>query len=745
VELDPELQYLLGDPDAELPAPPVHTAPQLLPFHDLSWENFERFCYRLVRTEAECEQARFFGERGQNQSGIDLYCRDREGFSVYQCRRVAKLTASDIVSAVDDFLKHDWAPKAHRFVLCTSRRAVTTQLADRIEMETVRLNACEPPVAFDVWDAEELSARLKEDQSPLVHDFFGPTWHDAFLPGATATHISTRLAEVSSGLDLIAENFLRIRFITWAPTLLGEAIEHFARDDKINYAKLDDAVGDPPDPASVVNVIGHPPPWLNNSLGVRPWLILGMLAEKDGEWKAAKRAWLAAADVSEGDARAGFLASASVAAEVGGDIAASVELLIAAEALAPNHPRVRLQRVDQNLLGPARLDALQGIESDEPAVAALLALHRAAAYMLVPDMEQAARYVAEAGQLLPDSLSVKATAVNVAIHRARIASNEHTTIDYPALLRAHDEALQVREQLIAARRYTESVRMLMLAVDSMSVAREPVRARRLIRSATDDELMVADAAEVLGDAALRARAWDDALSLTEDVQDSDGSKRIRASAHLEAGNLHKQNQALEILDDLIATRGREASQAALHRLAATFGRRQAEWSEDAFDALLEEGFEAAALAGKAQFLARRRKDFNAAEALLAPHEGSRWADDARLSLSILRDDKNAMRTRADVYLRRGAVQDDRVQCAAALARAGDIERARDILMFTTLDTTTPPATRGDAYALLISLIVREVGDWDAAVRLHGEWVDLRPGDDRASVWAPRIANHRRSK
>src|SRR5581483_4170700 len=132
-------------------------------------------------------------------------------------------------------------------------------------------------------------------------------------------------------------------------------------------------------------------------------------------------------------------------------------------------------------------------------------------------------------------------------------------------------------------------------VDSLTVVREPERARVLVRSATDEELAAAEAIEVLGDAALRASAWQEALSLTERGRDSPAVQRIRASSQLEAGGLYEQNSALAVLDELVAGRGREAAQAAFYRLAATLGRRHAGWSEDAFDALHDDGFEAAAV------------------------------------------------------------------------------------------------------------------------------------------------------
>jgi len=113
----------------------------VLPFHELTWTNFERLCYRLVRADADVEDARLFGTPGQAQSGIDLYARNADGYSVYQCRRVKALGRAGLRTAVDDFLAGEWASRSRRFVLCTSRSAVRRNLATEIAAQTERLAA----------------------------------------------------------------------------------------------------------------------------------------------------------------------------------------------------------------------------------------------------------------------------------------------------------------------------------------------------------------------------------------------------------------------------------------------------------------------------------------------------------------------------------------------------------------------------------------------------------------------------
>src|SRR4051794_16610998 len=75
--------WLRTPPSGEVPNLPLETKAQLLPCADLSWEDFERLCLRLLEREAEVIHAaaltgarstapvtRPYGARGQSQAGI---------------------------------------------------------------------------------------------------------------------------------------------------------------------------------------------------------------------------------------------------------------------------------------------------------------------------------------------------------------------------------------------------------------------------------------------------------------------------------------------------------------------------------------------------------------------------------------------------------------------------------------------------------------------------------------------------
>ena len=200
--------------------PAVETRPQLLPVGQLAWENFERLCLRLLEQDAEpvhvsaagpagqvtAPVVRPYGMRGQAQSGIDVYARDRlvpgeippeRRFVSLQARRISELSPAALRSSVDDFLEGKWAPVSRKFVYATSASALSTRLADEIETLASRLMG--ESIEFVIWDEETISTRLKECPE-LVDDFFGREWAKRFCGEAAAQSLGTRLdaAQVAS-------------------------------------------------------------------------------------------------------------------------------------------------------------------------------------------------------------------------------------------------------------------------------------------------------------------------------------------------------------------------------------------------------------------------------------------------------------------------------------------------------------------------------------------------------------------
>lgn len=205
--------YLESPPDQLPSPPPVTTRMQELPFDGITWENFERLCLRIARREADIRQCFLYGERGQDQRGIDLigYAGDllHRQVHVYQCKREEKLGPAKIREAVDRFVAGKWDPKPNRFVVCSSIPLRSTEVQDEIGLQVARL--AEAGIEFVVWDTEELSGRLKS-LPQLVDDLFGRAWVRAFNGPEAADDLAPRL----SGLEVIT---LRKRLLTLYMTL----------------------------------------------------------------------------------------------------------------------------------------------------------------------------------------------------------------------------------------------------------------------------------------------------------------------------------------------------------------------------------------------------------------------------------------------------------------------------------------------------------------------------------------------
>ena len=191
---------LWSAPAGRLPSPPVETKAQLLPVGQLAWENAERLFLRLLHTQAPVQFAKLFGIPGQAQGGIDAYARlpldlgdssaDTKDYLSLQSRRVKTLTEAGIKSAVDDFLKGEWANRSKRFYFATSVDLRERGLDQAVRDVTDKL--AKQQIEFIPWGAEEVSAILKTHPD-IVDDFFGRPWVKLFCGRAAAEGLTHRL------------------------------------------------------------------------------------------------------------------------------------------------------------------------------------------------------------------------------------------------------------------------------------------------------------------------------------------------------------------------------------------------------------------------------------------------------------------------------------------------------------------------------------------------------------------------
>ena len=176
--------------------PPVDSRLQELPFDRITWQNFEKLCYRLARSEADVQSCRIYGDAGHDQRGIDLFARraGREKWTVYQCKRVQDFGPSLIEAAVREFMRGELVANTECFVLCTSESLRAPLRLDAIERMRDELKLW--GVGLEVWDSEELNTKLKT-QPLLVADFFHEAWARSFC-----TFVPDNLAQRLSAEDV---------------------------------------------------------------------------------------------------------------------------------------------------------------------------------------------------------------------------------------------------------------------------------------------------------------------------------------------------------------------------------------------------------------------------------------------------------------------------------------------------------------------------------------------------------------
>ena len=184
--------WLRDEPEGKAPKPPVSTRAHLLPFTELTWENFERLCLRLSERGANVEAAWSYGKSGHAQHGIDVLVRTPDGvFNVWQSKRHKSITKAGIEAAVRHFLKRKWGQQAARFVLAVACEFDSPAVVEAIEAARTVLQA--KNIEFEALDAAKLTERIKTEPE-LVDDFFGRPWAEAVCPQEALELLKQRLS-----------------------------------------------------------------------------------------------------------------------------------------------------------------------------------------------------------------------------------------------------------------------------------------------------------------------------------------------------------------------------------------------------------------------------------------------------------------------------------------------------------------------------------------------------------------------
>ena len=167
--------------------PPINTHYQVLPFEQLHWETFEDLCLRLVEIEFSIHECEKRGTPGQNQDGIDIFARRKDGFyNVYQCKRHNNFSTTDLDNVINKFRKSDYYKKCRKFYICTSYELNSTQIQDAFLEHKSALERNN--IELIKWDKKKLSSILK-NYPDIVYDFFSIEWVKRFNGEESLTKI----------------------------------------------------------------------------------------------------------------------------------------------------------------------------------------------------------------------------------------------------------------------------------------------------------------------------------------------------------------------------------------------------------------------------------------------------------------------------------------------------------------------------------------------------------------------------
>jgi tetratricopeptide (TPR) repeat protein len=189
--MDPALGYPLEPPISTGIQLPLNTSAQELPIEQLSWENFERLCLRLVQTKHALENCEVYGIKGQKQHGIDIFAKNFGGkYATYQCKRYESMTPSTLRKAVKTFTQGKWAEKSKEFTICTTLALNSARLQDTFN--DLRDELGEQGIILVKWDRVQLQRMLK-NHPEIVHDFFGIDWARVYNITIVAGNANTTL------------------------------------------------------------------------------------------------------------------------------------------------------------------------------------------------------------------------------------------------------------------------------------------------------------------------------------------------------------------------------------------------------------------------------------------------------------------------------------------------------------------------------------------------------------------------
>lgn len=172
-------EYLKTKPSINY-EPPIISNDITLPLEQMSWEDFEKLCLRMVEfverfDRSDCE---IYGRKGQKQDGVDIYALKENGkYHLFQCKRYKSISTTDLNNIFSEFQNGEWYSKSEKFFICTSANFDDIHLQKRFEQ--LKKEYKKKEIRVEKWDFTAIN-RILKSHPQIVYDFFGSEWCKRF-------------------------------------------------------------------------------------------------------------------------------------------------------------------------------------------------------------------------------------------------------------------------------------------------------------------------------------------------------------------------------------------------------------------------------------------------------------------------------------------------------------------------------------------------------------------------------------
>ncbi|MEJ7783559.1 MAG: hypothetical protein WKF96_02065 [Solirubrobacteraceae bacterium] len=515
------------------------------------------------------------------------------------------------------------------------------------------------------------------------------------------------------------------------PSAAEDALKRAAAEDEAGLRKLTQALAGKTNLQELPALINRDRPWMVD-LSAAVWELLSVLAQEEGLWPEAQRAWITARDKPGAD-WPGCTVRAAEAAVQASDRATAVSLLDAAREENDEHPRVLFHDALLQEDPHHALAALGRITTSDRALAAAVQVAMVSVHVERDDF-------ASARSALRVAMTVGAgETLSYRIAETTLSMREMMASDRPSGTAAAEfatAALHLEADLLKRNQVAQAVGVRAQAAAFYGSIGDVAQAQALLASAV--ETYDGEQLEVRAQLALAAanlHGYDTVGTLIRPADEGDLVRYLRAAARSRGDDDEKRAAARE-LDELVGHDDEDVRQlAAMRRLAISGEVDGVEWNDKAADAVASRHI-GPAVVFKAFWLENSGRSAEAERELLA-HSDQVWALAELLRLAARAEDWTKAARYADALLGQEPDWATHLSAAEALRAAGDDARARSEFEKLSEDQQAPPAIRAGAYSQLTRMAFSRK-DFAQTVVLADGWLAVEP-DHADAAWARVLA------